>query len=310
MFKRILIVVLLVTLALPAFVISTPTQAQDEITLRWRTRPDNQAEIDVYQAVNDEIDAAWDGVTLQYEPGGSETASYQDVLITEITAGTAPDVFWIPGTDVARFAKLGLILNLADIAAADENFSADVFYPQQMEQLTHSMDENAALWGLPRDASTFVIFYNQDLFDAAGLTYPNEEETWDWDTFRADAEALDALGEDVVGFGMGGWWASWGYFVNAAGASFFNEDRTACNLNNQETIDGLSFMASLYQDGLAVPWGEDGEPGFIAGTVGMFVNGRWATPNAVANATFNWDVAELPAGPAGQSDWLFWARMS
>jgi ABC-type glycerol-3-phosphate transport system substrate-binding protein len=38
----------------------------------------------------------------------------------------------------------------------------------------------------------------------------------------------------------------------------------------------------------------------------MFMNGRWATPNAAAQATFNWDYAEVPAGPNGQSNWLFW----
>jgi multiple sugar transport system substrate-binding protein len=38
----------------------------------------------------------------------------------------------------------------------------------------------------------------------------------------------------------------------------------------------------------------------------MFVNGRWATPNMVANADFNWNVAELPVGPGGPSNWLFW----
>ncbi len=256
--------------------------------------------------MNDSIDAAWDGVTLQYEPGGSETAGYQDSLITEITAGTAPDVFWIPGTDVARFAKLGLILNLADIAAADTEFDVNAFYPQQVEQLTHSMDANPALWGLPRDASAFVIFYNADLFDAAGLDYPDQVENWDWDTFKADAEAIAALGEETKGFGMNAWWANWGYFVNAAGASFFNADRTACNLNNEETVSAMTFMRSLFEEGIAVPWGEDSEPPFLAGNVGMFFNGRWATPNMVANADFNWNVAELPAGPAGQSNWLFW----
>ncbi len=148
MFKRLLVVVLLVALVAPVFVVKT--SAQDEITLRWRTRPDNQAEIDVYQAASDEIDAAWDGVTLLYEPGGSETASYQDVLITELTAGTAPDVFWIPGTDIARFAKLGLILNLNDLAAADSTFDPAVFYPQQIEQLSYSPDgfTVAELWGV------------------------------------------------------------------------------------------------------------------------------------------------------------------
>ena len=46
----------------------------EEIALRWRTRPDNQEEIDVYQNASDAIDAKLDGVTLTYEPGGSETS--------------------------------------------------------------------------------------------------------------------------------------------------------------------------------------------------------------------------------------------
>src|SRR5688500_11020411 len=98
--KRFFLLGLISAILLSGFVIA----AQDEVTLRWRTRPDNQAEIDVYQATSDSIDAAWEGVTLAYEPGGSESASYQDVLVTELEAGTAPDVFWIPGTDIARFA--------------------------------------------------------------------------------------------------------------------------------------------------------------------------------------------------------------
>ena len=88
----------------------------EEITLRWRTRPDNQAEIDVYQSVSDSIEI--DGVTLEYEPGGSESSSYQDVLKTEIAAGTAPDVFWIPGTDIADFTTRGLIMDMREMADA------------------------------------------------------------------------------------------------------------------------------------------------------------------------------------------------
>ncbi|MCQ3931396.1 MAG: sugar ABC transporter substrate-binding protein [Chloroflexi bacterium] len=300
MFKRLLVLVILAALLLPVFAVN----AQDEITLRWRTRPDNQAEIDVYQAASDEIDAAWDGVTLQYEPGGSETASYQDVLVTELTGGTAPDVFWIPGTDVARFAKLGLILNLNDLAAQSEGFSIEDFYPQIMEHLTYSLDGSDTLWGLPRDASAFAIYYNEDLFDEAGLDYP--AEGWTWEDFRAAGEEITALGGDIKGFGMSNWWAPYGYFVNAAGSGFFNEDYTGCGLANENTVVGLEALASLYEDGLAVPYGEDPEPVFHAGNVGMFMNGRWATPGVVANATFGWNVAELPVGPGGPSNWLFW----
>lgn len=280
--------------------------AQDEVTLRWRTRPDNQAEIDVYQAANDTLDASWEGVSLTYEPGGSESASYQDVLVTEIEAGTAPDVFWIPGTDVARFAEAGLILNLSDIAAMDPDYSADNFYAGPMSFLTTGIEgQETALWGLPRDVSAFAIYYNAELFDEAGLDYP--ETGWTWEEFGEAANEISALGDEIYGFGMNAWWANWGYFVNAAGSGFFNEDFTACGLDNEGTVEGLQFASDLFASGAAVPWGTDSEPPFLAGNVGMFMNGRWATPGTVANADFEWNVASLPVGPSGEgTNWLFW----
>lgn len=295
-----LVVVFVLLAVIPA------VSAQEDVTLRWRTRPDNQAEIDVYQAVSDEIDASWDGVALEYEPGGSESASYQDVLVTELEAGTAPDVFWIPGTDVARFAEAGLILNLADLAAADEEFDAEAFYPQPMYFLQTSVEEGTpALWGLPRDLSAFAIYYNADLFDAAGLDYP--ATGWTWEQFEEAAAEITALGDETVGFGMNAWWANWGYFINAAGSSFFNEDYTACGLNNEATVAGLDFAKSLFDNGYALPWGTDSEPPFLAGNLGMFMNGRWATPGTIAQADFNWNVAPLPVGPSGEpTNWAFW----
>lgn len=297
----------IVLLAALAVALSVPVLAQDDVSLRWRTRPDNQAEIDVYTDVSASVDEAWDGVSLEYEPGGSETASYQDVLVTELEAGTAPDVFWIPGTDVARFAEAGLILNLADLAAADEEFNAGDFYEGPMDFLTTPIEEGTdALWGLPRDVSAFAVYYNADLFDEAGLEYPGEGD-WDWDAFTEAAEEISALGDEIYGFGMNAWWANWGYFVNAAGGSFFNEDYTACALNSDATVTGLSTAAEMFQEGHAVPWGTDAEGPFLAGNVGMFLNGRWATPATIANADFNWNVAPLPVGPSGEpTNWLFW----
>lgn len=281
------------------------TFAQD-VTLRWRTRPDNQAEIDVYRSASDAIDEDWEGVALEYEPGGSESASYQDVLVTEIEAGTAPDVFWIPGTDIARFAEAGLILNLADLASADPGYSAGDFYEGPMGFLTTPVGDGEALWGLPRDVSAFAIYYNEELFDEAGLDYPGGED-WDWARFDEAARSIDALGDEVYGFGMNAWWANWGYFVNAAGGSFFTDDYRGCALGSEAAAQGLAFAADLLQSGAAVPWGTDAEPLFLAGNVGMFMNGRWATPGTVANADFAWNVAPLPVGPSGRAtNWLFW----
>ena len=288
----------------------TPTSAES-VDLRWRTRPDNQAEIDLYQEISDEVDAGSDAFALKYEPGGSETSSYQDVLKTEIAAGTAPDVFWIPGTDVADFAKRGLILDLREQAEAAGVEDSD-FYEGPMGHLTTDPETGQPadkLWGLPRDVSTFALYLNLDLVAQAGVEDPRvlaEEGNWDWEAFEETAAAITATGGANKGFGVNSWWANYGYFMNSAGGGFFTEDRTACALDTPESIAGLTYMKGLYDKSLGVPFGEDAEPPFLAGTVGMFMNGRWATPGTRTGANFNWDVVELPAGPAGSVDWLFW----
>jgi multiple sugar transport system substrate-binding protein len=301
-----MLVVMLASLSLSAVV------AQDDTTIRWRTRPDNQAEIEVYTALSQQIDESLEGITLVYEPGGTETAGYQDTLLTEFAANNAPDIFWIPGADLARFVGEGAVLNLFDLANADMDFDAGVFYPQQIEQLSYNPETDSmegALWGLPRDASSMALYYNADLFDEAGIPYPTERLAngeWDWDTFAADAAAISALGDEIYGFGMNNWWGNWELFINAGGGSYFTEARDACALDSQENIDTLTFLRGLYEAESAVPYGTDSEPPFVAGNVGMFLNGRWATPNMLAQADFNWDVAEVPAGPGGQSNFLFW----
>ena len=42
---------------------------------------------------------------------------------------------------------------------------------------------------LPQNLSSLVVYYNRDLFDAAGVPYP--EAGWTWDDFLAAAKALD-----------------------------------------------------------------------------------------------------------------------
>ena len=293
-----------------------PTKAPEapaEVALRWRTRPDNQAEIDLYSTISQDLDASLEGITLAYEPGGSESSSYQDVLKTEIANGTAPDVFWIPGTDVADFAKRGLIMDLKAMADKTEGFKTTDFYEGPMFHMTFSPTTNKAgdaLWGLPRDVSTFVLYLNLDLIAEAGADDPRElakEGKWDWEAFLDVAKKVTALGSDIYGYGANAWWGPYGVWLNAAGGGFFNEDRTACALDTDASIAGLTFERKLYvEEKVAVPYGEDSEPPFMAGKVAMFQNGRWATPGVRANAKFNWDVVELPTGANGQGNWLFW----
>ena len=282
-------------------------------SLTWMTRPDNQAEADVYASISDDITAKGIGLDLTYVAGSSEGSPYQDKLKTDIAAGTAPDVFWLPGTDIADFAKAGLIMNIREEAAKTDHSDAD-FYAGPMASLTVDPDTGATspdfLWGVPRDVSTFALYLNLDLIEKAGVDDPRELAAageWDWDAFEATSKAItENGGEGVKGFGAGGWWANWGYFVHSAGGGFFNEDRTACALDSDESVAGLEYLKGLYDNGYGVPFGEDAEPPFKAGQVGMFINGRWATPGAREITDFAWDVVELPTGASEGRNWQFW----
>lgn len=284
----------------------------EAVTITFRTRPDNDAEAAVYADVAAAV-SEMTGVNVEYQKGGTETAGYQDTLKTEAAAGTAPDVFWIPGTDTAEFATKGITLDLREYAAATEGYDDANFYEGPMYHLTFDPEAGAPggpLWGLPRDVSTFGLYLNLDLIAEAGADDPRElaaSGEWTWEAFEEVGSQIAALGGDVKGYGASSWWGPYGVWLNGAGGGFFNEDRTACALDTPESIAGLTQLKKVYDlDNFALQYGEDPEPVFLAGNIGMFQNGRWATPNIRTNAGFEWDVVALPDGPAPGGNWLFW----
>lgn len=287
---------------------TTAPAAGQMVTIRWRTRPDNKAEQDVYQQISDDLSKqlASQGITLQYDP--APVTGYFDKLTTEFSAGNAPDVVWIAGANTGDYAPKGVLLDLMPLAKADTNFKLTDYYDVPMKELT----QGGHLWGLPRDISTLVMFYNKDLFKAKGLKDPADEAkagNWTWDTFRKDAIALTDSASGVYGFSFSDWWGLWGWFVYGAGGSFFNADRTACALNSDGAQKGLQFMADLFlKDKVSTAPGVEGgasETTFVNGKVGMFPNGRWFVPSMRENAKFDWGVVEMPKGDV-QSTWLFW----
>ncbi len=251
--------------------------------------------------VNSQLSAK--GITAQYEAGVNQ--GYFEKLKTELAAGNAPDIFWIGGAELADFVATDQILDIKPLMDADSSFKVTDFYDNVIGELSR----DGKIYGLPRDISTMVTYYNEDMFKAAGLKTPKElaaEGNWNWDTLLESSQKLTDSSKQQYGLGFGNWWGpAWGYFTNAAGGGPFNADRTGCNLNSPESIAGAAYVRNLYDNKYVVPGDGDGEALFNAGKVGMYFNGRWFTPGVRTNSTFTWDVAEMPAGET-KSTWLFW----
>ena len=107
-------------------------------------------------------------------PGAIEAAAAQvdtlcgDSLLTLIRTGAAERV----------------LRDLSPFIASDASFDEADFYPGVLEMLQN----DAQTWGIPRGLLLQLIYYNQYLFDQAGLSFP--APGWTWDDFLRAASTL------------------------------------------------------------------------------------------------------------------------
>ncbi|PJF25531.1 MAG: hypothetical protein CUN53_12330 [Phototrophicales bacterium] len=151
---------------------------------------------------------------------------------------------------------------------------------------------------------TIAIFYNKDMFDAAGLDYPTSD--WTWDDFAAAAAALTDPANDVYGAAVySEYQAGYPNFIASTGITpIINAARTECTLDDPESLEALNFLKGLYDAGympsISVMGGASADDSFnfwLAGRVAMVSGGSWKLPAAIEQATFNWDVVQLPRNP-------------
>jgi multiple sugar transport system substrate-binding protein len=101
---------------------------------------------------------------------------------------------WYPSFQEATDREA--ILSLAPFVDADPAFSTADYFTQALDQFTWQ----GQLMGLPADITPYIIEYNKDLFDAAGLEYPPMD--WTWDDFLAIAVALTEGEEETKQYGF------------------------------------------------------------------------------------------------------------
>ncbi|MDR0374901.1 MAG: sugar ABC transporter substrate-binding protein [Treponema sp.] len=121
--------------------------------------------IDAYQAKNPQV---------KIEPVDLGSADYMTVLGTQLSGGADLDVLCIK--DIPGYANLVRQNRLEPlngyIRAAGVNTS---LYGGTTEQIA----VNGEVYALPFRSDFWLIFYNKDLFDAAGVLYPSNDLTLD-----------------------------------------------------------------------------------------------------------------------------------
>lgn len=143
--------------------------AQDQVTLNWALW--DWAATAYYQPLIDAYQAKNPNVKIEYTDLGS--TDYSTVLQTQLTGGSDElDIITIK--DVPGYTNLigaNLLLPLDDFIAAQGIDTAA--YGGLVDEL--KLDDK--VYTLPFRSDFWVLYYNKDLFDKAGVAYPTNDMT-------------------------------------------------------------------------------------------------------------------------------------
>ena len=267
-----------------------------EITFSFWGDP---AELKAYTAVVDAFAATQPNVDVEiaHVPQSDE---FYAKLATGFAAGSPPDVFLINYRRYGQWAARDALEPLGPRLRESQTLREEDFYPEPLEAFRW----DGELVCIPQNVSSLVVYYNRDLFDAAGVPYP--EAGWTWDDFLAAAKALtkDLDGDglpDQHGLGVENSLIRFAPFIWQAGGELVDdvERPTKLTIDTLEAREGIQFFIDLSLVHKVVPTeaevlAESDEDRFINGTTAMLLQSRRVVPTLREIEDFTWDVAPLP----------------
>jgi ABC-type glycerol-3-phosphate transport system substrate-binding protein len=229
---------------------------------------------------------------------------YGTKIDTAIAAGDPPDLGLASGTETMRS---GVLLPLTDMVNRYHidlsQFPASIVGSSNQQDAEYGCAYQGTLYCLGSYTGTDQLFYNKDMFDAAGIAPPSPWPGMTVDQFAKDACQLTDKSAGVYGatFGDPVSWMPWEMLVSPDG-------KTAVGyVNGPTSVHVHDILGAAIRNGCAPslsnfdPW-EQGTDYFAAGKVAMVVT-DFQGLKKIEKAGINYGVSAPPA-PQGITPWF------
>lgn len=234
------------------------------------------------------------GITIEYRE-----IQFDDLVTEAMRAyavGQAPDILVVDNPEHALFASRGAFLDITDLVASSDVVNLDSYFPGPLNSVTW-IDR---IYGIPKATNTIALYYNVDLFKAAGLDPDNPPKTWD--ELVETARALNDPENSVYGIAFSAKANEEGTFQFLPWAQMTGGGYA--KINTAGAARALDLWKMLIDEGLASPdtltrsqW--DSTATFNSGNAAMAISGPWELNRMLEDAKFNWRVALLPIPEEG-----------
>lgn len=266
------------------------TAPDGKTELAWAMWVGGTEDTNAWQKVADEAGAAAGvHITLQ----GSTFADHFTKMSTQLASGNAPCLVAVQSLRTAQL-KDGM-LPLADLVQKN-NLDLSVFDKSMLEGL--SADGN--LYALPYDVGPMMMFYNKDMFAAAGVAEP--KAGWTIVEFLDTAKKLTTGGKFAIAPNPGDL-AIESQVLAFNGGRVLTPD-AKLDVGNADFATGVQWVSDLtnvQKVSSQFPGGDVqfASNQFTSGAVAMSIDGPWSLLDAKAKVKFNIGVTTLPVGPGG-----------
>ena len=279
---------------------STIAVAQDDgVTVTWgfwgspEEVATHESVAEAYMSANPDIN-----IEIWHQPWGD----YFTQLQTLWAAGDAeviPDVFFL--FPVPSYAPDGVLEDLTPYIE-EAGYDIEDYWPGLLD----SAMWEGGIYGFPRDIGLEVLYYNKDIFDEAGMEYPNED--WTWDDLLAAAEQLTVVEDSgrVARYALGMEGGKYQLWIGQNYGSILDDmtNPTTCTLDQPEAVEGVAFFADMMNNDYAMRDANLGQAGgdaavFQSSQVAMIIQNA-SRVSAFNAASMNYDVAVVPIPEGGQ----------
>ncbi|THV14978.1 ABC transporter substrate-binding protein [Rhizobium rhizophilum] len=265
-------------------------QAEDVKITVWSLDRDIQPAPNLIKDFN----ALGNGITVEYRQ-----IQFDDVVSEAMRAystGQAPDIIAIDNPEHALFASRGAFLDLSDKIAASDVVKPDNYYPGPLK----SVMWDGKYFGIPKATNTIALYYNKDMFTAAGLDPNKPPQTWA--ELVETARKLTDPSKNIYGLTFSAKANEEGTFqflpwAQMGGGSY---DK----VNSEGAVKALETWKTIIDEKLASPdtltrsqWDSTGT--FNSGNAAMAISGPWELDRMLKEAKFDWGVALLPVPQEG-----------
>ena len=128
----------------------------------WEGTPiDFEQRLGALRSVHPHLTVTWTGIGF---------GRFLDKVTAAVAGDTPPDLVYLDNQHQGFFGRAGLLVDQGPLGKRDRDFSVEAIEPRALDLYTY----DGLVLGYPWALTTGQVFFNRDLFRAAGRTTPDE----------------------------------------------------------------------------------------------------------------------------------------